>query len=128
MDEEGRIDQRGMEELVRHQRMGPSMMFANIVKNNPATKKPWYGREFEDLTRRWSGLLSSGGHTDASLFNMGDTGHGKVLVQIQRGWKAQEIMDFLLNQPETKSVTWENNEFEPLPKHLEARKAFEEEL
>jgi len=93
-------------EDLRHQSAsaGPTMMFAkmNIDSPNPMTKS-----ELEDIAKRWSDLLFTGGIRVTTYVIEKDT----VLLTQQHGWDGTMTRDFLLEQDRVLYVEWDSKKY-----------------
>ncbi len=87
---------------------GGVMCFVELKKRK-LDGRHWTKADVDKLTARWTGLLKSGS-LPATVFNIGD--HEKhaedvaprLLMNIDKGWMAVEVMKFALSQPETVKV------------------------
>jgi len=116
-DKNGKISREAMERAMANQRANPQMFFVDIGESSPSGKK-WDARSFQELTQLWRALLLTGGFEDVSVYNMGE-GYKKILVKVEKGWRAHEVKSFVLSQPEVLSLTWNEKEYYPEGKRPE---------
>jgi len=86
---------------------GPAMLFVTLANGTAPGGGNWANaskREFEELSVRWKELLKTAG-IDAGVYEIGE---GRLLLSLQSGWRAYDVRDFCLKQPETESVEWDS--------------------
>jgi hypothetical protein len=94
---------------------GPTMMFAKL--RTPTLKAiaegnvggVWAKEDTQMKASMWKELLFTGG-VEVTCY---DIEWDTVLVTLQRGWNGLQLKEFLLKQPETWQVTWDQHKFSP---------------
>ncbi len=59
----------------------------------------------------WKAMLFNGG-LEVEFFELEETTE-KILVRIKRGWLGEELVEFLVNQPEVEEVFWDYETYYP---------------
>ncbi|KDO18461.1 hypothetical protein SPRG_15170 [Saprolegnia parasitica CBS 223.65] len=63
------------------------------------------------IAEMWKSMLFNGG-IEAEFFELNET-PDKLLVKVQRGWLAEDLVDFLVNQEQVKEVLWDYETYYP---------------
>ncbi|RHZ03248.1 hypothetical protein DYB37_013909 [Aphanomyces astaci] len=63
------------------------------------------------ISNMWKEMLLNGG-IDAEFFEVNETPL-KVVVKIKRGWLAEDLVEFLVNQPQVDEVMWDFETYYP---------------
>ncbi|ETW02962.1 hypothetical protein H310_05403 [Aphanomyces invadans] len=63
------------------------------------------------ISNMWKEMLFNGG-IDAEFFEVNETPF-KVVVKIKRGWLAEDLVEFLVNQPQVDEVMWDFETYYP---------------
>lgn len=87
------------------------------LKDKKSDGNSWSKKDVDDLSSRWLALMRTGSLT-AGLFNIGDEGSSnsyepRLLVSMDKTWLLQDILKFVLSQPETKKITLDNKDYFP---------------
>ena len=105
---------------LRQVQAGPAMMFVlfNMTRKDGGTLTT---DETDEIAYRWQRLLWTGG-LEINCYDGGLPDGSRMMVTMQKGWRAAELKDFLLLQPEVHMVEWEHVKYWPegAPKALPA--------
>ena len=85
-----------------------TMIFVEIVKPMP-NGEAWDEKSLKLLTSKWNALVKTAS-LSADFFNIPD---GTILVNVQKPWMYQGLMDFVARQPETVMMTVDQKEYYP---------------
>ena len=104
----------------RRVQAGPTMMFVvfNMTRKAGGTMTT---DDTDEIAYRWQRLLWTGG-LEVNCYDGGLPDGSRMMVTMQKGWRAEELKDFLLKQPEVRMVEWEHAKYWPdgAPKALPA--------
>ena len=85
-----------------------TMMFVELIKTMP-NGEPWDEKSLKLLASKWNALAKTAS-LSADFFNIPD---GTILVNVQKPWMYQGLMDFVARQPETVMITVDQKEYYP---------------
>ncbi|OQR80721.1 hypothetical protein ACHHYP_17261 [Achlya hypogyna] len=79
---------------------------------------PDFQRQYPDIpdathaiAEMWKAMLFNGG-IDTEFFELNEA-PDKLLVKVPRGWLAEDVVDFLVNQEQVKEVMWDYETYYP---------------
>ncbi|KAF0697344.1 Aste57867_11970 [Aphanomyces stellatus] len=92
----------------------PQTMVVSLKDNAIADFRELYPHIDEptlSISNMWKEMLFNGG-LDVEFFEVNETPL-KVVVKIKRGWLAEDLVEFLVNQPEVEEVQWDFETYYP---------------
>jgi hypothetical protein len=97
-------DRKKAADVLRHQNSaaGPAMLFVELMDDVERDED-----DLKELAKKWRDLLFSGG-IEAQVYNIEG---GKLLCSLQKGWNANHARDFIVDQPETREITWDSQTY-----------------
>jgi len=87
---------------------GPTMMFATMRPLKPDGSS-WTKQDTVETGSKWRELAATGG-LDVTSYEIADD---KLLITLQRGWEGKSLKKFILQQPETLELEWDQKTYFP---------------